>query len=482
VAAEQTRTLRLSVTEGTLAAVMVGLGELWFVADAVRLGGSPIQLSLLVTLPQLVGSIGSVAMLRSLRAAGLSQGGTPPGSPHGPLVEVGPPGSALPGQPLLRGPPPSGVRPRPVFIRRKRVVAAVVAQALVLATLSGLALAGWQRPWGLVLAACAYQLFGQAAGNGWSSWIGDLVPARIRGRYFGRRNRWVHGTTFVALVAGGLLLHATEPRAAEAMGAGGLGFAVLYGLAALFRLGSAVLLLRSYEPPFTPPAVDDRLRTVLTGSEGAPARGVVLSGSLVLLAVCVGSPFFAPYMLGELRFSYTTYLVAQGFIVIAKVVALPLWGRAVDRYGPRRVYTVAVLLIGLIPLPWIGTTEVAIVCAAQVLSGTAWAASEVGLLSLTLAAAPPRRRSVLLAAQSVAHGVAQFAGGLLGAGLLHLLPGRFAVLFAVTAALRLLVAALVPRLLAAVPSPAGPPPPGRVVGWVPHGGLIRRLVARDDEE
>ncbi len=432
----RTRTLRLSVVEGSLAAAMIGLGEFWFVADAVRLGAGPLVLGLLVTLPQLVGSLGSVAMLRSLRTA---------------------------------------------RTRRTRVVAAVLGQAGVLVVLSALAGSRQLSPWLLVAAACGYHFFGQAAGNAWSSWFGELVPARVRGRYFGRRNRWVHGVTFMALALGGMLLQEVEPRAADAAGAGGLGFAILYGVAAVFRAGSAVLLLRSWEPPFTPPQRTDRLRTALAGPENRAARGVVLAGGFMLLAVCLGSPFFSPFMLGELRFSYTTYLVAQGFVVGAKVLALPLWGRAVDRFGPRAVYRVAVLLIAVIPLPWIVAQGPGIVFAAQALSGVAWAASEVGLLTLTLAAAPPRKRSVLLAAQSLTNGVAQFVGGLLGALLLTVLPGRFVLLFAITAAARLLGGLLVPLWLEPSSTPRPPLPVGRVFAWLPHGGLARRLVFGPEE-
>lgn len=424
-------TLRLSVVEGALAAGMVGLGEFWFVADAVRMGAGPLQLALLVTLPQLIGALGALAMVRSLRHA---------------------------------------------HSRRSRVVAMVLGQALVLGGLAAMQLRGGASPWALVAVACAYHAFGQAAGNAWASWFGDLVPARIRGTYFGRRNRWGHAATFLGLVTGGLALQVLEPMAADANGAGGTGFALLYGTAAVLRLASAGLLVRSHEPEFHPPDRQDSVASVLRGPDGRAARGVVATGGLMLLAVCIGSPFFAPFMLDELRFSYTTYLFAQGVLVAHKVALLPLWGRLVDRKGARPVYLLAALLVSAIPLPWIWADGLLLVLVGQALSGTAWAAHEVGLLSLTLAAAPPRRRGLLLAAQSLSHGLAQFVGGLLGAALFMLRPDAFVPLFATTAAVRLLVALSARRLLAPVDAPPGPVPPARVIGWLPHGGIVRRLV------
>src|SRR5262245_27478701 len=108
---------------------MVGLGEFWMVADSVRLGASPLEIASLVTVPQLVGSGGAMSMLRALRSA---------------------------------------------QSRRPWVVAAVIGQGTVLGLLGLLTAIGWASPLGLVLAASAYSAFGQAAGTGWSSWMGDL--------------------------------------------------------------------------------------------------------------------------------------------------------------------------------------------------------------------------------------------------------------------------------------------------------------------
>ncbi|MCB9677938.1 MAG: hypothetical protein H6737_22760 [Alphaproteobacteria bacterium] len=431
----RTATLRMSVVEGALAAGMMGLGEFWFVADAVRMGAGPLQLALVVTLPQLVGALGAVGMVAWLRYA---------------------------------------------TARRERVVAMVLGQAAMLGLLAASRALGWGGPWALVAMACGYQAFGQAAGNAWSSWFGDLVPARIRGTYFGRRNRWSHGASFVGLLVGGLVLQSFEPAAAEAGGAGGSGFALLYGGAALLRLASSVLLSRSFEPAFDPPRLDEGPAAVLRGPDGRGARGVVSVGALMLLAVCLGSPFFAPFMLGELRFSYLTYLLAQGMLVGFKVALLPLWGRMVDRHGARGVYLVAALLVAAVPLPWVFADGVGLVLLGQAMSGTAWAAHEVSLLSLTLGAAAPRHRAVLLATQSVAHGVAQFVGGLLGALFFAAFPGAFGPVFLATASVRFGVALAARRLLAGV-DPKGPVPPARVAGWLPHGGLVRRpLPASSD--
>ncbi len=425
--------MRTSLADGALYAAMVGLGELWIVADAVRLGSSPLLLAASVTLPQLVGSLGAVGMLALLRTAAT---------------------------------------------RRPLVMTAVVLQAANLILLGLLTALGLTTPALLVALACLHHLFGMPAGTAWSSWFGDVVPRRLRGRYFGARNRWIHGTTFVALVAGGWILSLVEPAPAGVrVAGGGLGYALLYASAGLLRLGCAAIQLRSWEPPFHAPPHRENVVGVLQGHAGSGARGVIASGAAMLLAVCMSTPYFAPHMLETLAFTYPQYLASQGAMIGAKVASLGVWGRWVDRAGALPTYRVAAILVALVPLPWIVADRAEIVYFAQAFSGIAWAGHEVSLLALTLGAVGPAQRAVLLTAQSVTNGVAQVAGGLMGTAIVGGLGIGYAWTFFASAVGRMTVALASPgwlKALAAVHVRRGRMAT-RVYAWTPHGGPIRQL-------
>src|SRR5688572_17000935 len=75
-AAPQTlrRTLSLSVCDGVFFALMVGIGENFLVADALRLGASTFELALVVTLPLLCGALGPLIALRVLARVPLRRG------------------------------------------------------------------------------------------------------------------------------------------------------------------------------------------------------------------------------------------------------------------------------------------------------------------------------------------------------------------------------------------------------------------------
>jgi hypothetical protein len=278
------------------------------------------------------------------------------------------------------------------------------------------------------------------------------------------------------MAIGALTLHLLEPTAADADAAGGTGYALCYAAAALARLSCTGMLARSWEPAFVAPSDEDRMRVVLLGPEGSAGRGVLFVGAAMLLSVCIATPFFAAHMLDTLRFSYPTYLLAQGLLVGSKMATYGAWGRQVDRHGPVPVYRVAAFLVALVPVPWMFADSVWVVLGAQALSGCAWAGHEVAMLALTLGARDDRRRAVLVALQSLVNGGAQTLGGVTGSALSAAVGGAHAVMFGVSAAGRLTVALVAPFSLRAMAGRRVRTPASRVTGWRPAAGPDRQLL------
>lgn len=401
------RTLRLSVADGTLYAVMVGLGEAYFPADAVRLGASRLMIGLVVGLPLALGATGPLLALRLL------------------------------------------ARWR---VRRPFVVAAAAGQALTLACLAlgdGL---GLQTPTSLLALVVLYQIFGQAAGTVWSSWFGDLVPSAIRGSYFALRNRSAYLGTCAGLVAGGFFLEHLE-SAGPTGGGGGLGFAIALAVAFLLRMTSVVLLWMSVEPRFH--GLPDRVRVVrfLRSERGTRAWQLVGLFALFQGSVYVAAPYFQPFMLEDLSFSYLEFMVASLAAVLFKVISLPGWGRHIDARGPRPVAIVSALLVALLPIPWLWSRGLGWVLLAQAASGMSWAGLEVSQFALMLESSYRRTRVHVFAALSVLNGSGQLLGTLAGAAIISA-TGTLLSVFAASTLLRLGAALLLPRLL---PTPAGTP-------------------------
>ncbi len=436
--ADRHRSMQLSRVDAAVYAVMVGLGEAYFLADAVRLGATPAQIALLVGLPLAVGAAGPVLALRLLRVLG---------------------------------------RRKPV------VVGAAAGQVAILFLLAGLDATGRTTTDLLIAISTAYQICAQSAGTAWSSWFGDLVPAPERGRYFATRNRGAYAGTLLGLVVGGLILNRFEPARAGVAGAvGGTGFALVYLLAGLSRCVSLGLLVASREGRFS--GMPDRTRVVrfLRTERGTGAWRLVLLIGLLQVTVYLASPFFNPFMLEELAFTYLEYMAASACLVVAKVLVLPLWGRWIDRHGSQGALARGGLMLALVPLPWVFVNDLWGVLLCQALSGFAWSGFEVSSFSLLLELGYRRMRPTIFAAQSVVTGSAQLLGSLAGSALLSAAVDARHI-FALSSALRVVVVVLLIRLLPrrapGVQAPASRPR-FRIVGFRPGSGLARRPIDEPD--
>lgn len=434
------RALRLSVAEGFAWALMVGLAENYFIAIAVHLGATPLQLGLVVALPLALGGLG-------------------------PLTTIG----------LLRW------RPR----RRPLAVAAVAAQVAVLATLVWLL--GHERlhvP-ELIAGICLYQMAGQGAGTAWASWYGDLVAPESRGRWFGFRNRFVYLATCIGLIAGGLIMHGLAPGGVTAAGSAPA-FAGLLGLAAVFRVVSGALLWAAPEPKFRGLLPRRHAVRAARTRQGGQALRILMLGALFHFTIYWASPYFAPFMLKQLHFTYLQYMVASLAAILAKMAASLPWGRLIDRRGARGAFVVSMVCIALVPLPWLRATGLGMVVCAQVMSGVSWSGFEVGYLSMLLENSRSRERPYLFALQSLANGWMQLAGAMMAS--LVILPriGGYQGMFAVSSMGRLLVAMSAPLVLAGLER--GVRPSLSQVGWRvfglrTHGGFsVRPLLPSEDKD
>ena len=95
--------------------------------------------------------------------------------------------------------------------RKRFCLAAYLLSALVLTAVPWVAMPGWLPSSASALAVlvalwCAYQVLEYLGAVALWSWLADLVPLRIRGRFLGRRERWLAAGQAVGMVAGGLLL------------------------------------------------------------------------------------------------------------------------------------------------------------------------------------------------------------------------------------------------------------------------------------
>lgn len=320
--------------------------------------------------------------------------------------------------------------------QKRWVVACSVLQALAWVPIAVGAALGALPAWVLFASVTLYWAVGFAAGPAWTSWVETLVPERFRERFFGRRQAACQISLFLALVAAGALLRASEGTGHELEA-----FAALFFLAALARLVSVGFLVRQSEPV---PLPDDVAHvSVLDFARRIAAEpGVRMLFCVVPMqfAVQTAEPFFVPYVRTRLHADYLWYLVLVAAAFLGRIVVLPAAGSLARRFGARRVLWGGAL--GLVPVAalWMVSPSFAWLAGVQFFAGLAWGAFELGNFLLFFEAVPHRERTSVVTAFFFVNALAVAAGSIAGGWLLDTMAvsnEAYAGLFAASTVARL---------------------------------------------
>jgi len=407
------RSLRHSVADGVAYSAMAGGAETYLSAFALFLHASASQVALVATMPPLVG-----AFFQFLAAWLGHKSGK-----RKPIILTGAALQALVWLPLLV---------LPVWFPQQAI-------ALLLAC--------------LVL----YHAGGNLAAPLWVSLMGDLVPERKRGRFFGRRTRFATITSFVSLAVAGAVLYGFSH-----LGLTWFGFAVLFGSAALARMVSVYHLAQMHDPQRQGTALPELTvsRHWLRSLRHSNALRFSLFIVCMQSAVGVSAPFFAVYMLRDLQFNYIQFMANTGTAVLMQFLMLNTWGRISDVFGNRLILVTTGSMIPFLPLLWLVSANFWYLIGVQVVSGFAWAGFSLSSGNFLYDLIPSARRSTAMAFHNVLVAIGVFLGGMFGALLTRVVPAEWTVagqalsvpsvllaVFAVSACLRILVAAVfLPRL------------------------------------
>lgn len=285
---------------------------------------------------------------------------------------------------------------------------------LPLALLPFLPLSDEQRRVVLVAVAGLAAILGVLGNNAWVAWMGELVPKRIRGRYFGRRTGlcMLGGASAAAVV--GLLLDWARPRDLIGPTLGGLQV-----LACLCGVMTVVLMRRQHDPSPQRDPVPVRLREALAPLRDLRARGLFTYYVVWNAAVGLAGSFFALHMLQNLKMGFTLVALHGATTAAFRMLAAPLWGVLIDRLGARPVLTACSFAIAGIPFLWLLPTEARLWPLAfdAALAGLFWSGHSLAVFALPLALTRRRERPFFVATLAAVGGLS-FAAATASAGAL----------------------------------------------------------------
>jgi hypothetical protein len=303
---------------------------------------------------------------------------------------------------------------------------------------------------GIVAISTAASVIGNSA---WVAWMGDLVPDRLRGRFFGRRTIFLSIAGTLTSLGAAILLDRLAP-----IGWTGAALSGLTATACLAGVASVMLMLRQHEPPAAvEPGVPawQALRLALRDRRARPFLGYLLAWNA---AVGISASFFAYHMLANLKTGFLVVAAHGVGVAAVRIASARLWGHAVDRIGAGPVLVFCSFGIAAVPLTWFFVTPDRLwpIALDAVFAAFLWAGHGIAAFDLTIGLAPRASRPIYLAAFATAGGLGFGAASMLAGQLASLLPAHFElagdawtnlhVLFLLSAVGRLAAAGLSLRL------------------------------------
>jgi len=279
--------------------------------------------------------------------------------------------------------------------------------------------------WILVGASIISYLFGAAGGVAWLSWMADLVPEEIRGRFFAKRNMILGIVGVVVTLLAGKYLDFWKNLGSRAE---------VYGFLSVFLIAVTSGVISLHFLKKIPDLEKEKAtrkdfsfwkRIKIPFGDSNFLRLTLFSASWSF-SVNLASPFFAVYMLKDLRMSYALLAFVIILNEISTILSLPLWGRLSDRYGSKPVLSLTTLFASLLPMLWLLTVSrhfVLIIIILQLYGGLFWSGLNLNNNNILLKLAPKENNAIYLAAFAASTGLATAIAPILGGLLANELRG-----------------------------------------------------------
>jgi len=184
------------------------------------------------------------------------------------------------------------------------------------------------------------------AGVSWMSWVREWVPDRLRGKYFGNRNR-IMGLVTVGFI---LIVDIIFRQFGESM----LAFEIILVFTGVLRLLTVYATTHIYTPWSRPEKMIHEGWTLgfRKAMRPGPFRSYLIFAAVQAFCLSLAGPFAPVFMSEHLDFSVSHQTHLLIISNLASALAMPLWGRLFDRYGCRPIIILTGLAWMAANFPW----------------------------------------------------------------------------------------------------------------------------------
>jgi sugar phosphate permease len=234
----------------------------------------------------------------------------------------------------------------------------------------------------------------------WFSWMADLLPRQTLGRHWAHRQWMVTLVSTVLSAAMALLFYVFERRD-EAV----LGFVVIGSVCLAMGVVDVLMFVRVPEPPIERADRGNPAAALLQPLRDREFRPFLVFRAWFQFAAALAYPFFAVYMIEQMRVSALTTQLLFLMTPLGVVASSRMWGLLCDTFGERPVMIVILGGKIMVPLVFIAAPPIpaiAIPLMAPLLfiDGAFNAAFDLSNQGIILRTTPRRNRTMYIAANN----------------------------------------------------------------------------------
>lgn len=248
----------------------------------------------------------------------------------------------------------------------------------------------------------------QSGGVLWTSLVADMVPAKVRGRYFGIRNTIHWAVASVCLLIGGQILN----RLPE-----GQGFIVLYIICAAATVWNGIELYRYPNLPLERSNESSKLKMLQKPLRDRNYLLATLFLAMFILIQNVAVPLFSYVMLDIVKLNYSWVTVITTVQMIVMMFSYYYWGSLNSRFATRTLLKWALPIIALACLLWAGMEVLPVILVlivVHIVLGIGVGGYNLLAFNFIIGDTPKSERPMYIAVFSAITGITGFMGPLIG--------------------------------------------------------------------
>ena len=233
-------------------------------------------------------------------------------------------------------------------ILRSRKTLLIILKCIQTITIPLILFAGYSSGHYFLLLAfiCLYYALAMSQMSPWTSWMGYLVPGRLRGRYFGNRSQVVRIFMLISSLLAGAILNSYEESNTFN------GFIIIFSLGMVANFGSIYYLNRQYEPENT---TDDEIIEIDSSNTNMDSglKRFITYDSLSEFSFHVSGPLMMVYWLRDLKFDYIELAILINVSQVLGLFSMRYWGKRIDNSGSYSTIRFTSFCIGIFPMFWV---------------------------------------------------------------------------------------------------------------------------------